>query len=281
MTPTPIETVESLLGRYKLFLIDQFGVLHDGVTPYPQVGVALQAIADAGAKAVIISNSGKRTAVNEQRLTDMGIQRHSYHSLVTSGEVAFEELQRQINIGKLSRGSKCFLFANDGDRSATYGLELDITSHIDSAEIILLSGIRGDTADLDYYADLFKQPLARNIPMICTNPDKRALSAGGHVMGAGRIAEYYESAGGQVQWIGKPYPQIYRWILNHEGFTDNTDQVVCIGDSIEHDIAGGQTQHLATVLVTTGIHSDASDSERADLYHHYNAQPDYLLPAFS
>lgn len=280
MTPLVIQSIDPLIEKYQLLLVDQFGVLHDGATIYPGVIEALERIRDSGTRIVIISNSGKRAVVNEARLSDMGIERKYYSSLVTSGEVAFSELKNQIDTGLLRPGAQCFLFANDGDLSAVSGLDLTITPRIESADYIVLGGILGKISDLDYYAKLFQQPLARGVPMVCTNPDKWVLSSGTKVMGAGRVAEYYESAGGRVQWIGKPYAPIYQWILANESMADKTEQVVCIGDSIEHDIAGGQAQQLATALVQTGIHTNAGNDELASAYKTHNAQPDYLLPGF-
>lgn len=278
MSTRSIPSIDALLGSFSVFLLDQFGVLHDGVQPYAGTTDALQQIIDSGARVIIISNSGKRSVVNRQRLSRMGIGSTLYHSLVTSGEVAFAELQQQLASGALKPEAKCFLFANDGDLSAVDGLDLLITSQIDSADIILMSGIRGETADLDHYANLLQRPLERDIPMICTNPDKWAMFPGGPVMGAGKVAEHYQSAGGRVHWIGKPYPAIYQWILAREAITGKKG-VVCIGDSVEHDIAGGQSAGLATVLVRTGIHSTANSAELQALYQQHAATPDYLLPA--
>jgi ribonucleotide monophosphatase NagD (HAD superfamily) len=40
-------------------LLDQFGVLHDGLSPYPAIHEAVQYLAETGARIVILSNSSR------------------------------------------------------------------------------------------------------------------------------------------------------------------------------------------------------------------------------
>lgn len=96
----------------------------------------------------------------------------------------------------------------------------------------------------------------------------------------GAIARIYEELGGKVHWIGKPYREIYmlaisRWTNAEAG------RIVCIGDSIEHDIKGAGDMGLASVLVRTGILAAASQHEPAELTRRHNAVPSYLMPCFS
>ncbi|RUY02056.1 TIGR01459 family HAD-type hydrolase, partial [Mesorhizobium sp. M2A.F.Ca.ET.040.01.1.1] len=53
---------------------------------------------------------------------------------------------------------------------------------------------------------------------------------------------------------------------------------VCVGDSVEHDIAGGQAAGVATALVLSGILVDSGDP--AGLLDEFNAHADYMLDAF-
>jgi ribonucleotide monophosphatase NagD (HAD superfamily) len=74
--------------------------------------------------------------------------------------------------------------------------------------------------------------------------------------------------GRKVTWIGKPYPDIYRYALEVIG---NPKRVLCIGDSAEHDVAGGRGAGLDTLLVRTGVSADATEFDPA---------PDYLMERF-
>jgi ribonucleotide monophosphatase NagD (HAD superfamily) len=46
--------------------------------------------------------------------------------------------------------------------------------------------------------------------------------------------------------------------------------VLCVGDSAEHDVAGGRSAGLTTMLVMTGV-SDGLDGE------HVDPRPDYWM----
>jgi ribonucleotide monophosphatase NagD (HAD superfamily) len=71
-----------------------------------------------------------------------------------------------------------------------------------------------------------------------------------------------------VTWVGKPYPAIYREAVRLIG---NPSRVLCVGDSAEHDVAGGRTAGLTTLLVMTGV-SAGLDPDRVV------PQPDFWMP---
>lgn len=280
----PLTTnLEHLLTQYRYFLIDQFGVLHNGKAPYTGAIDALKDIHAAGAQTIIISNSGKRSATNEQRMAALGFPRESYHAMITSGETAWYRLQAMIEAGELARDTHCYLFSNDGDVSAIQGLGLQITDNISNAKLIMLSGLHGDTHSLEHYIDLLKPAIANDTLCICTNPDKWALMGNNRVFGPGRVAEEYEKQGGRVMWIGKPFPEIYHYCLTVFSEYTNAQRadVCCIGDSIEHDICGGHNIGLNTTLVRTGIHQHLTDTELGPLFIKYGAKPDHLIQRFS
>lgn len=86
----------------------------------------------------------------------------------------------------------------------------------------------------------------------------------------GAIAALYEELGGQVTWIGKPYPSIYQHAAKLIG---DSKRILCIGDSAEHDVAGGRNAGFATLLIMTGV-SAGRDSVTL------SPQPDYWMEAF-
>lgn len=276
-------TLDELLSRYQYFLIDQFGVLHNGQQPYDGTINALAAIKQNGAQSIIISNSGKRSSINEQRMSSIGFERGNYHAMVTSGETAWHRLREMIRSGEISPNARCYLIANDGDTSPIDGLNLQLTANPGDANIILLSGLHGDKHKIEHYQTLLAPALARHTLCICTNPDKWALVGNTRVFGPGRVAEEYEAKGGPVMWIGKPHKEIYHYCLTQfDGFTeDKQSQVCCIGDSIEHDICGGSNMNLKTTLVRTGIYQHLTDEELHPLYTRYGATPDHVMKSLS
>ncbi|WP_192251031.1 TIGR01459 family HAD-type hydrolase [Mesorhizobium silamurunense] len=269
--------IGALADRYDVFLPDQFGVLHDGQQPYAGAVEALSALKRAGKTVVLISNSGRRAEPNERRLLKLGFEAGSWDHFVSSGEVAWRMFKDMVGSGVLKAGTRCLLISRDGDRSAIEGLPLTLTERGDDAELVLLSASEGDRYDLDHYGTLLDPAAARRVPCFCTNPDRIMLTAVGPRFGAGEIADLYERLGGSVTRVGKPYPAIFEAALALAGNPARGD-VVCVGDSVEHDIAGGSRAGVATALVMSGILADAGDL--TGLFEELGAWPDYTMDAF-
>ena len=111
---------------------------------------------------------------------------------------------------------------------------------------------------------------------MCVNPDKLMLTAVGNAPGAGRIAEIYEELGGVVTWVGKPFPEIYRAAAELSQVQEPR-HVLCVGDSVEHDIAGANRFGAFAALVRTGVLADLSDKELAAEIGRHGALPDYVI----
>lgn len=273
--PHKLHGVRDLLPLFDALLIDQFGVLHDGTAPYPGAVEALAELKASGKTILLISNSGRRSAPNEERLLRLGFQKGSWDHFLSSGEVAWRKLAASTD--KTRR--KCLLIAREGDGTAIEGLPLDPVEDGALADVVLLSGSEADRYDMDHYRRLLGPAAQRGVPCLCTNPDKIMLTPAGPRFGAGEIADVYAEMGGMVTWIGKPFPEIYD--AAKEILGDRlAARAACVGDSIEHDIAGGLNAGFSTVLVATGVLATASDSEKAKLFKQHGAAPDYLLPAF-
>ncbi|RWC29049.1 TIGR01459 family HAD-type hydrolase [Mesorhizobium sp.] len=267
-----------LVERYDVFLLDQFGVLHDGTRPYPGAVAALSALKRAGKTVVLISNSGKRARLNESRLMKLGFEPGSWDYFVSSGEVAWRSFNDMAASGKLRPGTKCLLISRDNDRTAIEGLPFVLTEAGEDAELVLISASEGDRYDLDHYRRLLAPAAARQVPSFCTNPDRIMLTAVGPRFGAGEIADLYESLGGSVTRIGKPYKAIFDAALALVGEPERST-VVCVGDSIEHDISGGNSAGIATALVLSGILADTPNL--AAVFNEQQAWPDYITDSFS
>lgn len=277
--PVRLGGVGELAPLFDAFLVDQFGVLHDGVRAYPGAVEALAALRQAGGAVVLLSNSGRRAAPNAERMLKLGFRPGSWDHFVTSGEVAWRRLKASLEArpaGELPL--RCLFLARGGDGSAIEGLPVRPVESGAEADLVLLSGSETDRFDLDHYRRLLEPAAARKVECICTNPDKIMLTPDGPRPGAGALADIYAGMGGPVTWIGKPYPEIYDAALALLG---RRGRIACVGDSIEHDIAGGAGTGLSTVLVTTGVIAFSSAAERAALFARHRATPDYLLPAFS
>ncbi|WAX98403.1 TIGR01459 family HAD-type hydrolase (plasmid) [Aminobacter sp. NyZ550] len=277
MSALQLAGIRDLAERFDVFILDQFGVLHDGVAPYSGAVETLVRLQELGKRTLLLSNSGKRSAPNEARLARLGFVPGSWDHFLSSGEVAWQSLRKQLGS---EAGLRCLLIARDGDRSAVENLPLTLVEPGEEADIVLLSASEGDRFDLDHYRRLLQPAAARGARCLCTNPDKIMLTSVGPRFGAGRIAELYAELGGAVTWIGKPFPEIYAAALDMLGNPDPV-RVVCVGDSIEHDISGGQGAGLRTALVMTGVLETSSQTEREKLFAEHGAIPNFLVRTFA
>ncbi len=274
--PLPI-TLEQLSDRYDVFFVDQFGVLRDDTGPYEGAIEALSRLATAGKMIVILSNSGRNGEYNSERLVKLGFAADSFDFFVTSGDVAYEVLSSPGST--IVRGSTCLTISSGGDRNLADRLGLVSMDHASEAQLIIISGSESERVAMDDYREMLRPAAEKHIPCICTNPDIHKLHNGATLPGAGSIARIYESMGGMVIWLGKPHPEIYAHALRLAGITDRR-RVVCVGDSIDHDILGAKTSGLDSVLVRTGILSKESEE---GLDRHFNAVgafANYVIPRF-
>jgi HAD superfamily hydrolase (TIGR01459 family) len=232
----------------------------------------------SGAKILILSNSGRRSEPNIERLTRLGLPATLYDDILSSGEVAHRML-RDRRLAGFSGLSRCLLLSSGGDRSIVDGLGLDLVD-VDEADFILLSGSDVPKTPLADYEKLLKSACARGLPLLCANPDQTMITSEGLCPGPGHLARQYQDWGGQVTWVGKPYPAIYEFALSLFREIERRN-VVAIGDSVEHDIVGAKQMGVASVLVQGGILAEASADLLPDIFADHGAAPDWIIPSLS
>ena len=98
--------------------------------------------------------------------------------------------------------------------------------------------------------------------------------------GAGSIAALYETLGGHVTRLGKPFQEIYDYVLQLCGGPEKS-RIVCVGDSIEHDILGAWRAGLSSVLVSTGLAAEQTPEAQAHDMEEIGAWPTYRMTRFS
>ena len=282
-----IKGIGDLANHYDAFLVDQWGVLHNGHAPYPGVVQCLKRLAWAGKQVIIISNSGKRSDGNEARMKKLGFPRNSYSHLVTSGEIAWQMLATGSGvIGEYHR-TPYLLLTSEPLETFAQGLSVSFVDSIDQAGVILLAGI-DDTLPPSFYEAIIEEGVARKLPLVCTNPDLTRITSNGLQPSAGSIAQEYQTRGGKVHFIGKPYPEIYRYCLNLVPNV-SASRILAVGDSIHHDIVGGQSVGLNTLLTLGGVHADhfTESNDSLEINHRIRkisgslgALPDWAVTSF-
>src|SRR5215813_1070168 len=124
-TPIPILDGLSAVGdRYDGFILDLWGVLHDGVRPYPGVVNALQQLKRRGKRAIVLSNGPRRAASLARRTAEIGITADLYDELHSSGEETWHLLRDRAEPAIAALGRKVFPLVPERDRDLFAGLDL-------------------------------------------------------------------------------------------------------------------------------------------------------------
>ena len=244
-------TLEKLADQFDAFFIDQFGVLMDASGPYPFAIDAIKRLSEYNKPIVLISNSGKRAKKNCDRLERLGFKLNLLIAVITSGEVAYWTIKNKFQ-ERWYTILKIYLISRDADTSPINGLSCETAKNTDKADYLIIAGSETDSKPLNYYTSLLEPMANKGVPAFCTNPDLVMLTRNGTSFGAGLIAKEYEEMGGSVTWFGKPYPLIYKFALNKIPKIASK-KVLCIGDSVEHDIRGSFNPNCSSALVKTGI----------------------------
>ena len=271
-------TLEDLASQFDAFFVDQFGVLMDASGPYPFAINAIKQLSKYNKPIILLSNSGKRAEQNCERLEKLGFDLNLFTAVITSGEVAYWTIKNKFADESVTN-PKIYLISRDADTSPVNGLSCEIAKYTNEADYLLIAGSESDRRPLNHYISLLEPMANKGVPAFCTNPDLIMLTPNGTSFGAGLIAKEYEKMGGFVTWFGKPHPLIYKFALNKIHKIE-TKKVLCIGDSLEHDIRGSFNANCSSALVKTGI---AATKKKEELMKSLNLSdiPNFIIPSFS
>jgi HAD superfamily hydrolase (TIGR01459 family) len=247
----------SLASRYDGFIIDLWGVIHDGVTPYAGAVDCLQRLQAAGKPAVLLSNAPRRSAVAQEGMRSMGIADDLYTAILTSGEAAHIMLRDRTDPWFASLGRRVYHLGPDRDRNVIDDLPFEAVTDPADADWMLNTGPddHSNPTDLGEYETILQACAASRLPMLCANPDLEVIRGGRRVICAGTLALRYQALGGDVRSIGKPDPAIYGPVLKMLGVEPG--RVLAVGDALRTDIAGATAASLDSCWVLGGIHHGA------------------------
>ena len=246
----------SLAERYDGFILDLWGVIHDGVKPYPGAVDCLTRMKAAGKRAVLLSNAPRRASVAQAGMRRMGIADALYTGILTSGEATHLMLRDRTDPFMAALGKRVYHLGPDRDRNVIEGLDLVRVEHPGEAEFVLNTGPDdlGDSSHIEAWEDLLQTCLAAKLPMVCANPDLEVMRAGIRLICAGALTQRYEAIGGRARWIGKPDAAVYTPVLELLGL--DKSRVLAVGDSLRTDIAGAKGMGIDSCWVLGGIHGE-------------------------
>ena len=260
-----LDGIATLADRYDGFILDLWGVVHNGRTPYPGVAPALAKLRARGKGVAFLSNAPRRSHVVDTLLTGMGLDRGLWDAIITSGELAWRALRDREALGY---GRRALHIGPERDLSTIEDLDIELVADPAAADWVLNTGPdpeRGNGA-VEPYSPMLESCAARGLPMYCVNPDRFVMVGENRVICAGALADLYVQLGGPVaREIGKPDPAVYTPVLEALGIHD-VARVVAIGDSPHTDLAGAQAAGIDAVWALTGLaahaHGAAPDPAR-------------------
>ncbi len=255
-SPVPVAAgLSSLVARYDGFILDLWGVLHDGVRPYPGAIDALRCLKAAGKRTVILSNGPRRAAAVARRTAEIGIGPDLYDGLHSSGEETWQSLAAFSDPIYADMVRRAFLIVPESDRGLLDGLDLAITEDLGDAGFILVTGLAAASETLADYEAVLAAGARRPRPMICANPDLEVVRGGIRELCAGALALRYEALGGPVHYHGKPHPSVYRRCFALLADIEPR-RILAVGDSLRTDIAGARGAGIDSLLISGGIHAE-------------------------
>jgi HAD superfamily hydrolase (TIGR01459 family) len=247
--------IAEIADRYDGFILDVWGVLHNGVEPYPRVVDTLYRLKHAGKRLCILSNAPVQAETVAGRIETIGIPRDAYHHIMTSGEEVWQHLKHRPDTFYRGLGRRVLHIGPERDKGMLDGLDLTRVEDPGEAEFVLNTG-PGEPADtVATYRPLLDAALARKLPMVCANPDLTVMRGPEVLICAGSLAQAYEAGGGTVRWHGKPHAGVYRTCLALLGIADK-NRIVGVGDSPRTDVAGANAAGIDSLLVAGGLHAD-------------------------
>jgi HAD superfamily hydrolase (TIGR01459 family) len=248
--------MQQLSQHYPVWFVDIWGVVHNGVRPFTATVDVLAKHRAQGGTVILVSNSPRSETGVTKQLDEIGIRKDAYDAAVTSGDVT-QHLMRAEPSGKL------FHLGPARDMSLFDGVNIERVSQEQAGAIICTGLYHDDRETPADYVDLLAQLRARNLPMICANPDKIVRKGDRLQYCAGALAEAYQNIGGSVFMGGKPYAAIYEAALAKatqvRGMPVSKSEVLAIGDGPETDILGAANFDLPVVYVSGGVRSHVED----------------------
>lgn len=251
-----IDGLQEIADLYDAFILDLWGLVHDGERLYPPAADTFQRLKAANKKTLLLSNAPRRAYALVHAMSNMGLDRTLYGEVFSSGEATRDELIARTDPFFANLGSKVYHLGPERDRSVFDETNLDIVASINTADFVVNTG----PVELDHAVDDYKEILRaaqnKRLPMVCANPDLVVIRGGRRIICAGAIARRYEALGGKVAYRGKPDPAVYLLAAKKMGISD-LSRIAVVGDALETDVKGAAAAGMASIWCTGGIHAEA------------------------
>ncbi len=258
--PSPVKILrglEDIIEQYDHFILDIWGVLHNGIQPFPHVIDCLETLKARSKQILLLSNTPSTGDTISDDLSYMGVTSAHYDHIVTAGDSARRDLETR-------RGQKCWYAGQFHEESLVGGLDMFFQTTPEGADF-MINAIYGNNPDADGKLSTQMRVAADlGLDMICPNPDKVVQVGETLKLCPGTFAAIYEDEmGGKVLYHGKPHAPIYDAAWKALGSPDKS-RILAIGDSLHTDIQGANGFEIDSVFNLVGIHKEEFRAEFGD-----------------
>jgi len=263
-------SLANIAAQYDAFIIDLWGVIHDGTALYPGAAAALASLAKP---AVFLSNAPRQSYKAQETLDTLGVDRAHYQAIITSGQIAHDVLKAE------KKFSKYYYLGPGKDEDILSDLEAYESVDAEDAQFVLNTGYEYDFQPHEEVLPTLQKLLNHDLSLLCVNPDYEVVKQDGtQMLCAGALAQEYERMGGKVTFIGKPHAIAYEAAKKT---LVGAQKILMVGDNPETDIKGAKGAGIDSLLITGGVlkvkHGTLSEAAARKLC------PDatHILPAFA
>ena len=276
------ENILDLIDKFDLYVFDIYGVLWNGKSVISGADKTLEELKKAGKKVLIMSNGTALSTKIEESYGKRGfIKGVHYDRIVSSGDAYHAYVlkdKRLLKFYQFGRPSKALF---EGCQYIELAKPEDADFVYAGVPQIFDGEIWRDYLTIEPFADELLSLIKMNKTLVCVNPDLKAFENqyDEPVIRQGSVAKFYVENGGDVEYWGKPYGNIYDYALRNELMP--RDRMLMIGDTLQTDILGGKNYGMKTVLVRRGISElnmrEAGMKDMAAYARSLNIVPDYIF----
>jgi HAD superfamily hydrolase (TIGR01459 family) len=277
-TATRLDGIGELLDGFDAFVLDQWGVLHEGNALYPGVPEAMALLRSAGKRVLILTNSSKTAIRNVTRLDSrFGLGPGTYDELISSAQLLRDHLALGAPSGlvPLPPGKDTLravtVVADEGDEVLLDGLPLGVVEDVADADAVVLLSVPEDFR-VESARGWVERAVARGLSMLCPSADVHSVRPGGVISGMAALTVEYQRRGGTVVNFGKPDRHVYDHCSALLGGIP-ARRVLAVGDQLGSDVLGAQSVGWAAALVETGAGALSARHEGTA-----GIVPDFVLP---
>lgn len=273
-----LDSCQSLIDDYDGFIVDLWGVVHDGSALYDGIKESLQAIKAQNKPLIFLSNAPRRASRSKANLTRLGITNDLYTDIITSGETCIAHIESTLS------QQQAYFMGPDYERDMVHGTTIQLNTDLSQADYIVCIGHEYDNQPIAELRPILEDALHYKLPLLCANPDRLIITRDGWVCScAGEIADAYEGMGGKVHYFGKPHATVYHNALQTLNLPEG--RILAIGDNPDTDIAGAYQQNIDSLLLTQGVLSHdvvrLSKDEIIKMVAKQDTTPTYIAESFS